>query len=493
MRSQSKHSDAATRDEPPVPLVVDLDGTLIRTDVLWESVVQLWRRPGVAVRALLALLLRGKAGFKTVLAGEITIDPATLPYREDVLEFVRSQHEIGRDVILATATHRIMAQRVADHLGMFCRVFATEDGVNLSGDHKRAALESSYGRRGFDYVGDDQKDLTILSAARKALLVDPSQSLLKRASAAGNVLRVFSENRSAVEIIARALRLPQWAKNVLLAVPLLTAHMVSNLEAWISVGIAFLGFSLVASATYLVNDLVDLQSDRIHAQKRFRPLASGRLAIRTALILAVALGSLGFVLSIVFLPSAFLAYLIAYTVLTLAYSFDLKRRLLVDALALAALYTLRILAGGAAIGVVVSEWLLMFALFIFISLAFLKRAVELQASEAGGRLSGRSYSPVDLETIRVIGMSSGLCSVLVLSLYINSPAVSQLYRSPQILWLMCPLLIYWISRMWFLAARGQVTQDPVVFTLLDWRSYIVGACSLLIVSFATLGPAGMRW
>jgi 4-hydroxybenzoate polyprenyltransferase len=324
-------------------------------------------------------------------------------------------------------------------------------------------------------------------------LVDPSQSLLKKASAAGNVSRVFSEKRSGVRIIARALRLHQWAKNVLLAVPLLTAHMVLNLEAWISVGIAFFGFSLVASATYLVNDLIDLQSDRIHTQKRFRPLASGRLAIRTALILAVALGSLGLALSVVFLPSGFVAYLVAYTVLTLGYSFDLKRRLLVDALALAVLYTLRILAGGAAIGVVVSEWLLMFALFIFISLAFLKRAVELQASEGSARLSGRGYSPVDLETIRVIGVSSGLGSVLVLSLYINSPAVSQLYRSPQILWIMCPLMIYWISRIWFLAARGQVTQDPVVFTLLDWRSYIVGACALLVVSFATLGPAGIRW
>src|SRR5712691_8053862 len=203
MRStpQSKHSDAATRDEPPVPLVVDLDRTLIRTDILWESAVQLWRSPGVAARALLALPLRGKAEFKTILAGGTAIDPATLPYREDVLEFVRSQHAIGRDVVLATATHRIMAQRVADHLGMFCRVFATEDGNNLSGDHKRAALESTYGRRGFDYVGDDQKDLTIFLVARQALLVDPSQSLLKKASAAGNVSRVFSENRSGVRII----------------------------------------------------------------------------------------------------------------------------------------------------------------------------------------------------------------------------------------------------------------------------------------------------
>lgn len=467
--------------------------TLVRTDILWESVVQLWRSPAVAVRAMLALLLRGKAAFKTVLAERITIDPATLPYREDVLKFVRSQHSIGRDVILATATHRIVAQRVADHLGVFSRVFATEGGINLSGAHKRDALESQYGRHGFDYVGDDQKDLAIFSAARAALLVSPSRSLLRQASSGGNVSRVFSESPSSVKVIARALRLHQWTKNVLLAVPLLAAHLVLNLEAWLNVIIAFFGFSLVASASYLINDLVDLQSDRVHPNKRFRPLASGDLGIPAVLVLASALALLGFSLSAVYLPSEFVAYLFAYVVLTLAYSFGLKRRLLVDVMTLAVLYTLRILAGGAAIGVVVSEWLLMFSLFIFISLAFLKRVVEVKGAENGARVSGRGYSLVDLETIRIVGVSSGLMSVLVLSLYISSSAVSQLYQSPQILWLMCPLLIYWIARIWFLAARGEVHHDPVVFALFDWRSHVVGACGLVIIFLATVGPAWIRW
>lgn len=478
-------------DQRPIPLCVDLDETLIRTDILWESVIQLWRSPVVALRALLALMLHGKAAFKAVLAEAVTIDPATLPYRDDVLEFVRLQHAKGQDVVLATATHRIVAQRVADHLGVFCRVFATEGGVNLSGVHKRAALEAAYGKRGFDYVGDNQKDLPVLSVAREALLVDPSRSLLRKASAVGNVSRVFSENRSAARVVARALRLHQWAKNILLAVPLLAAHMVSDLQAWISIAIAYLGFSLVASATYLVNDLVDLQSDRVHAQKRFRPLASGRLTIRTGVILAITLGFLGIVLSTAFLPSGFVAYLVAYVALTLGYSFDLKRRMLVDVLALAVLYTLRILAGGAAIGVVVSEWLSMFSLFIFLSLAFLKRAIELKGSTGGAQVSGRGYFPVDLETVRVIGVSSGLMSVLVLSLYVSSPAVSQLYRSPQMLWFMCPLLIYWIARIWFLAARGEVHQDPVVFALLDWRSYVVGACGLAAAFLAKTGVPGL--
>ena len=478
-------------DRRPVPLCVDLDETLIRTDTLWESVIQLWRTPVVALRALTALLLDGKAAFKKVLAEAVTIDPAALPYRDDVLEFVRLEHAKGREVILATAAHRIVAQRVADHLGMFRKVFATEDGLNLSGVHKRAALEAAFGKRGFDYVGDSRKDLPVLAAAREALLIDPSRTLMKKASAAGNVSRVFSGKQATMTLVARALRLHQWAKNILLAVPLLAAHRVTDHHALTSIAVAFLGFGLVASATYLVNDLVDLQSDRRHAQKRFRPLARGQLTIRAALILAVLLGSLGFVLSIAFLPSGFVAYLVAYVALTLGYSFGLKRRLLVDVLALAVLYTLRILAGGAAIGVVVSDWLAMFSLFVFLSLAFVKRAIELKTSAGTAPISGRGYMPVDLETISIIGVSSGLVSVLVFSLYISSPAVSQLYRSPQVLWLVCPLLIYWIARMWFLAARGEVHHDPIVSTLLDWQSYVVGACGLAVVLLAKVGIAGI--
>ena len=474
-----------------VPLCVDLDETLIRTDILWESVIQLWRNPLLALRAMRELLWHGKAAFKTVLAGAIAIDPDTLPYHEDVLEFVRAEHASGRVIVLATATHRLVARRVADHLGLFSEVFATDDGVNLSGVRKRSALEAAYGERGFDYIGDSEKDLPVLSMARKALLVNPTRRVLARASEVGNVARIFTDPKSGARVVARALRLHQWAKNILLAVPLLAAHMVLDLQAWWSVVAAFLGFGLVASATYLVNDLADLGSDRIHPQKRFRPLASGRLSIRSGLMLAVAAGLLGFVLSAVLLPAVFVVYLCAYLILTLGYSFYLKRQLLVDVLALAVLYTLRILAGGAAIGVVVSEWLAMFSLFLFLSLAFLKRVIELDRSESGAKVSGRGYEPVDLETTRAIGVCSGLISVLVLSLYISSPVVSQMYRFPQALWLMCPLLIYWVGRIWLLAGRGEVHHDPVVFALLDWRSYVVGVLGLITALVASIGLAGL--
>lgn len=474
------------------PLCVDLDGTLIRTDILWESIVRLWRNPVSLLRALLALLLHGKAAFKTVLAEAVAINPAALPYREAVLEFARAQHHAGCTVVLATATHRQVAQDIADHLGIFSRVFATENGVNLSGARKREALEAAYGNRGFDYIGDSHKDLPVFAAARHALLIAPSRALLSKTSALTEVSRIFSEPGLDMKVIARALRLHQWAKNALLAVPLLSAHLLLNVGAWIDVALAFLAFGLVASSTYLINDLLDLQSDRLHARKRFRPLASGTLSIPAGLLLVVISASMGFFLAWTFLPSGFIFYLLAYVALTLGYSFYLKRRLVLDVLTLAVLYTLRILAGGVAIGVVVSEWLLMFSLFIFLSLAFLKRAIELMGMEGGGRVSGRGYSRDDLDIVRTIGVSSGLISVLVLSLYISSPAVSQLYRAPHLLWLLCPLVVYWITRIWFLAARGEVDHDPVVFALFDWRSYVIGACGMAIALLATLNPSWLR-
>ena len=487
------HPNNPTAKKWTPPLVVDLDDTLVHTDLLWELMIQLWRHPVIGVRALSALLLGGKARFKSVLAMAVTIDPATLPYRTEVLELLKAEHGSGRDIVLATATHRIVAQRIADHLGIFARVFATDNDVNLSGAAKGAALESAYGKRGFDYIGDHARDLAVFSLAQAAILVNPPRSLFEKVSAMGIVSKVLSDSHSHFEVIAKALRVHQWVKNILLAVPLLAAHRALDSHAWMSIASAFFAFSFVASATYLVNDLLDLQSDRVHPQKRFRPLASGRMAIPTGVTLAVGFGSLGFGLSLVSLPTEFVVYLGIYVALTLAYSFDLKRRLLVDVLVLAILYTLRILAGGAAIGTAVSEWLLMFSLFIFMSLAFLKRMVELQGRLTAERVSGRGYSIVDLETMRIVGVATGLVSVLVLSLYINSPAVGVLYRSPQFLWLLCPLLIYWIARIWFLAARGQVHHDPVVFALFDWRSFIVGACGLGIVVLAKFGFLEIHW
>lgn len=481
----------STSSAVAVPLCVDLDGTLIRTDVLWESVIQLWRHPLAALKALYVLCFRGKAAMKDYLAGVVSIDPASLPYREDVLSYITAQRDVGRSVVLATATQRDIAQRIADHLGVFEMVFATDTQVNLSSQAKRAALERAYGLKGFDYIGDSYKDVAVFAAARQSLLVDPSMRLAQRAESVGAVAHVFRLNTSKIKVLAKALRLHQWAKNALLVVPLLAAHQIFDVRVWVHVALAFLAFGLIASSTYLVNDLLDLSSDRQHARKRFRPLASGALSIPAGLLLAIGSATVGAAVTELFLPPVFGAYIAFYVVLTLSYSFFLKRRLMIDVLTLAVLYTLRILAGGVAVGIVVSEWLLMFSLFIFLSLAFLKRAIELAGAKSGGRLAGRGYALGDLDIVKTMGVSSGMLSVLVLALYVNSSAVTDLYHSPKILWLMCPLMIYWIARIWFLAGRDEVNHDPVVFALFDWRSYVIGALGLFIAFLAKVGVAGI--
>jgi 4-hydroxybenzoate polyprenyltransferase/phosphoserine phosphatase len=467
-----------------VPLCVDLDGTLILSDVLWESVIQLWSKPLAALRVTWALR-HGKASMKGVLAEAIPIDPTSLPYREDLLTYLHSQYAEGRQIILVTATHHLIAQRVAEFLGIFSAVKASEGHFNLGGINKRDVLIKEYGVGGFDYIGDHNKDLVIFSSARLALLADPSQSLKEKTAKVAKIDKVFEHPRNWFNIIMRALRVHQWAKNSLLGVPLVTAHKVLDFNAWMNLLLAFICFSLLASATYIVNDLHDLQLDRKHQKKRFRALASGDLPIPIGIVLAVLLMVFSFALTSAFLPRFFLMYLIIYAVITMAYSFDLKRRLIADVLILAILYTLRIMAGAAAIDVGVSEWLLMFSFFFFISLALLKRYIELEKI-SDGNIPGRGYMPCDTEIIMSIGPTSGLLSVLVMAQYINSPAVTKLYQTPQLLWMLCLLLVYWITRIWFLAKRGWVHHDPIVFALMDKRSYVVAGFAAIILMLASL-------
>lgn len=496
MTELTSHSETTPKDSEvhgllaeEVPLCVDLDGTLILSDVLWEQIVQLWRKPLAGIRASLALR-HGKAAMKAVLADAIPIDPAALPYREDLLAYLREQHAQGRKLILVTATHGHIAHAVAEHLGIFAGVKATDGKLNLGGGNKRDVLVAAYGERGFDYIGDHNKDLPVFASARLALLADPSSSLREKAQKQAKVDIVFEHQRNWFKIILRALRVHQWAKNALLGVPLITAHKVFELGSWLNLLLAFICFSLLASATYIVNDLHDLPLDRKHHKKRFRPLASGNLPIPMGLALSLGLVLVSFGLTIAFLPRLFLFFLVIYTFLTLAYSFDLKRRLIVDALTLAMLYTLRIIAGAAAIDVSMSEWLLMFSLFFFVSLALLKRYIELEGINEG-KIPGRGYMPTDIDVVLSIGPTSGLISVLVLALYINSPAVSILYKTPQALWMLCPFLIYWITRIWFLAKRGWVHHDPIVFALMDVRSYIVAVFAAFIMVMASIDLKGI--
>lgn len=482
MAKATSRAKTAEEEREDQPICVDLDGTLILTDMLWESLLRL--RPRGLLHFFLALP-RGKAAVKNALAVSATVDPEDLPYREDLVAFLKEKHKEGRRITLATATHRTVAERIAGYLGVFTDVLATEGDVNLSGGVKRQRLVEAFGEGGFDYIGDHAKDLPVFSSARVSFLADPSPSLERKVRAISTIGRVFRRRRSTVKSVLTGIRVHQWTKNILLGVPLVTSHGFLRPEALLNLGGAFLCFCLQASATYVVNDLHDLAADRRHPQKRFRPFASGDLSIPAGLLLALVLSAASICLCVSFLPVSFLILLAAYTVLTLLYSFDFKKRLIVDALTLAALYTLRIVAGAAAISVPVSEWLLMFSLFLFLSLALLKRYIELEGV-ADKTLPGRGYASSDMDIILSIGPTSGLLSVLVLALYISSPNVQALYKTPQALWLLCPALIYWVTRIWFLAKRGMVHHDPIVFAMMDVRSYLVALYFAVVLILAML-------
>jgi 4-hydroxybenzoate polyprenyltransferase len=465
-----------------------MDGTLLATDVLWESLLVLLKSQPLKIFSLALWLFKGKAYFKRELARCVKLNPAALPYRESVLAYLREEKEAGRELVLATASDQRVAQSVADHLGIFSAVHASDGRVNLSGAHKRRALEKHYGSKGFAYIGNSEADLPIWQAADQALLVQPSSRLLKKARQASPVHRVFFGRKKRLPVFLKALRVSQWVKNILVFVPLLMAHKVTDVALAQQAVVAFFVFSLCASSVYIVNDLLDLESDRQHPRKKNRPFAAGALEIKTGVLLAPLLLVSSFVLSFNFLPPLFTVLLTLYLVLTTAYSFYLKRLLMIDVLILAGLYTLRVLAGGIAVAVFISPWLLAFSSFFFLNLAVVKRYAELRMMQERqqSRSSGRGYMVGDNELLRSIGPTAGYLSVLVLMLYINSREVTVLYHHPFWLWQLAPLLLYWITRIWFMAHRGQMDDDPIVFAVKDPISYAVGAGVAAILVLASL-------
>jgi 4-hydroxybenzoate polyprenyltransferase len=299
-----------------------------------------------------------------------------------------------------------------------------------------------------------------------------------------------SDRPSLLASVARALRPHQWAKNVLVALPALMAHRALEQEVAQSVALAFIALSLCASGTYVINDLLDREADRLHPTKRRRPFASGALTPATGVALSAGLILVSFGLAALTLPTAYLVTQAIYLFVTLAYSTRLRREPVLDVLVLAGLYALRVFAGAAATGIPVSEWLLAFSLFFFLDLALLKRYAELRLleTEIGARDNGRGYSVDDGSLLRGLGPATGLLAVLVLALYLTSPTVAALYRSPALLWFAAPLLLYWTSRIWLLAHRNRIPDDPVLFTVRDPASWIVGALTAAIVAAAALLP-----
>lgn len=467
-------------------LCVDLDGTLIHSDLLLESLLLLLKQnPLYVFAAVLWLVNGGKARLKEEIAARVVLNPAALPYNTELIAWIEAERATGREVWLCTAANERLANAVAQHVKLFDGVLASDARNNLAGVRKADQLVERFGRGEFDYCGNERRDLAIWRCARSAIVVNASASLEREARAVVTVARAFPARARTLRAMVRALRPHQWVKNVLLLVPLLAAHRLGDV---VSVGHALAGlaaFCLCASSVYLVNDMLDLEADRAHPRKSKRPFAAGDLSIVTGLLLApLLLGMAGLIAA--FLPPKFQLCLAAYYILTFGYSLKLKRLLLVDAVALAGLYTLRIIAGAGAVTVALSFWLLLFSVFLFLSLAFVKRYAELDALRRQQKLQalGRGYRVEDLAVLQSFGTAAGYLSVLVLALYINSPEIQSLYSRPKAIWMLCVLMLYWISRVWMTAHRGSMHDDPVVYALRDRVSLGIGLLAAITIAVA---------
>lgn len=475
----------ARSDRIAVPLAVDLDGTLIAADLLWEGVFLLLKKNPLYLFLLpFWLFSGGPARLKQEIAARVDIDAATLPYREQLVERLRADRAAGRMIVLATGTPRKFAEAIAAHLGIFDKVLCTENGHNMTAGRKRAALTAAFGDGGFDYAGNSHHDLKVFDAAREALVVAPDRAA-SRWQAEHGCERIEAP-KPTLKTIVKMLRVHQWLKNGLLAVPLVLSHEYLNADMLFACLLGFVSFSAAASSIYIVNDFFDLTLDRRHATKRKRPFASGMLSMKFGLMAAGALLLIAMAAAAV-LPPLFWLVLAGYLVLTTAYSLSIKRMLLIDVLTLAGLYTMRILAGAAATGATVSFWLLAFSIFFFLSLALVKRYVELRttALDPKQRIAGRGYRPEDQDIVAQAGMAAAFSSALVLALYLHGN-VEMEYEYPFVMWPLPPIVLYLTMRIWILARRDEMHDDPVVFIIRDWRSQMFMAFGAVLLFAAGL-------
>lgn len=466
-----------------VVVVCDLDGTLCRTDTLHEALLRLLASRPMALVRLVPALLAGKARFKDAVAAQMVVPAQNLPLNPAVVEELRAVRQAGRRVALVTASDQRQADVIAAETGLFDEVWGTTPDRNLKGPEKARFLVDRYGAGGFDYLGDSSADVPVWSAAREAITVGAPDGLRRAAEGANARVRHLDPPGSKWRAMLKALRPHQWSKNMLLFLPMLAAHDLGALGA-VLLGVA--AFCLTASAVYVINDLVDLPSDRAHPRKRRRPFAAGDVPLATGMAMAGGLLAGAAILGALTGRPDFLVVLALYLAATFAYSLWLKRKLIVDVLMLAGLYTVRIVAGGAATGIVLSPWLLAFSMFIFLALAAVKRQAELTDQQITGRASsGRAYMVEDLPILRGMALSASNAAILVLALYISSDAVQRLYARPEWLWLVCPLLLYWLLRMVMTTHRGRMTDDPIVFAARDPVSLaVIGLTALIALAAA---------
>ena len=469
------------------PVVVDLDGTLIKTDTLLEMLMALLICNPFFILLTPFWLLGGKANLKNRVAEKVELNVRLLPYNQDVIDYITTAKQKGRRCYLATGTVRKIANAVSEHLGLFEGVLATDEKTNLTGSNKADILNEKFGKGNYIYLGNHAVDLKLWENCAEAIVVSSSNKLLKSVEKVCRNVQQIKVETASIKTYLKAIRVHQWVKNALLFVPLLTSHQYVNIEFIVLCLLGFLSYSLAASSVYVLNDLVDLESDRQHPSKSKRPFAAGIISIVDGLVLFPVLLIVAFSIAGLFLPVDFVLALLIYYVLTVVYSFKLKRIIMLDTIILAALYTMRIIAGSFIIGVELSFWLLAFSMFIFLSLALVKRYTELvlMKSEGTKKAIGRGYHAEDASLVSSFGAASGYIAVMVFALYVNSPEVTELYLQPSILWLACPILLYWISRVWIIAHRGEMNDDPIVFAVKDLQSLITALCIAIVFMAAT--------
>ncbi|MES2901290.1 MAG: UbiA family prenyltransferase [Pseudomonadota bacterium] len=452
------------------PLVVDLDGTLIHSDLLWEAIVLFIKTQFLRLWILPLWLFKGKAGFKDKLAGSVTLNAASLPYDRTLIELISAERALGRVIVLATGSDRRFAEAVANHLKLFDRVLATDGALNLTSHNKAGELVRLYGEQGFDYVGNDHVDIPVWQRARQAFSVTRKPFALGQGR---QTTQMGSLRGGWGRAFIKALRPRQWLKNLLVFVPMLAGHALS-VPVFLQSLLAFVAFSLCASSAYLLNDALDAGDDRVHPTKRRRPIAAGTLPLSVAIVASPLLALAALALCAVFSPWLLLAVGL-YFITTVCYSLYLKRLLMIDICTLAILYSMRILGGSASTQIEPSFWLLAFSFFIFLSLALLKRYSELFNLHRQGKekTSGRGYTTADKIPVAIMGINSAFMSVLIFMLYFNSQNVLILYQHPGYLLGIVPLLVYWLGRLWLLAFHGQVNEDPVLYVSKDRVSIII--------------------
>ena len=464
------------------PLCVDLDGTLLRGNSLYEYAWEFLRKAPWLFWKLPVWVLQGQAVLWRELIEHVEFSAANHAFEPAVLRFLEQERE-QRPLILVTGAHQRVADLVAGHIGLFDAAYGTQSAGHLTGKNKADFLRQQYGNHGFDYLGDSTADIPVWQACRQVYMARPDRALTSVLSSSGITPTIVGQPMTGkLRAAIRLLRPQQWSKNILIFVPLVLGHVFREFAPWWNALLAFFSFCAASSAMYILNDLLDIHADRQHYRKQKRPIASGAISIPLALGIFGGCLAVAMVLSLA-VGWPFAAITAAYVALVCLYSVQLKTRLTIDIVLLAAFYTLRIFAGSAATGIPISFWTMLSSLFFFYSLASLKRCSELSNLAHSGKQKAerRAYRVEDLPQLLAIGIACGLLTVVVIGLYINSPEVRLSYRKPDVLWLICPLLLAWISRIWTISGRGHLHEDPLSFAIKDKWSLVAGVAGLGIL------------